>query len=890
MSTFKNTKNLLSQRDVYNRYYGNFRGVDFSSDHTQVHEQRLAYCVNMFRDYQSGQGQALETIAGFRKRVVLPEEVSVHGIFYYKHENSGGETLTKVLIHAGKKLYWWRNYPDTVDVVMKTVVSTPKSTGTVNGTKLYSVTLTANANTIVSLKRQSGDDLTQLIQSYDATTKVLSFASGSVTEDESLILEYKEGTLQPSDILFSEMNDQKSTSFIFNNKLYLIDGLNYLVYDGSSVKNVLDSAYVPTTYINIIPSGDNADIGTQYQQRNILQPKFKHTFIADGTTTEFYLNENQIEAIAEVSVYGSVKTVGTDYSVDLAKGIVNFTTAPTKPEETVQVAGATTDENVYYPENYAGIEITAEKSFSSVTGVADDVSQISDLITKCTLATVFDNRVFLSGNPKYPNHIFYCERNSTGYVDPTYFGVLNYMQDGVGIAPITGMMCVADTLMVLKNDTQQDGSTYFHTAYETGTNLQPKLYPSSQGLSGIGCLGACVNFLDDPIFISRLGVEAVGQLSVRYERANEHRSSLIDAKLVNMDLTHALIEEWNGYLLVLVDGELFMADSRQKYTHDIGVPQYEWYYIENVGVWKDQYPEFSYASILSEELQGAKVHYCTNCGKGKTECNCSSSEQNIVELPLQLSEAVYYADTNETKDLRGTIVNEPNFEGKAETEVFDEGVSVVINGETYTVGVDFTVHAVCSPISGEIDHYEAYLCEGKGNYTGGIFKEATTIKNMAENIFFGTENGVVCSFNFDERDEDGEIPAQYYSFDERTIYCGAATKMDCCGIPHLTKNTVKKSTVIKTKSFRNSAAKIKVRTNKKPYAQIARINSSLFSFEDMNFSDFTFNTTEQSLFAVKEKERRWVEKQYYIYSDEFQKPFALYYVSFRYQVVGRYKQ
>ena len=113
--------------------------------------------------------------------------------------------------------------------------------------------------------------------------------------------------------------------------------------------------------------------------------------------------------------------------------------------------------------------------------------------------------------------------------------------------------------------------------------------------------------------------------------------------------------------------------------------------------------------------------------------------------------------------------------------------------------------------------------------------------------------------------------------------------MDCCDIPHLTKNTVKRSTVIKTKSFRSSAAKIKVRTNKKPYTQIARINNSLFSFEDMDFSDFTFNTTEQSLFAIKEKEKQWVEKQYYIYSDEYMKPFALYYVSFRYQIVGRLK-
>ena len=113
--------------------------------------------------------------------------------------------------------------------------------------------------------------------------------------------------------------------------------------------------------------------------------------------------------------------------------------------------------------------------------------------------------------------------------------------------------------------------------------------------------------------------------------------------------------------------------------------------------------------------------------------------------------------------------------------------------------------------------------------------------------------------------------------------------MDCCGIPHLTKNTVKKSTVIKTKSLQESAAKIKVRTNKKPYNQIARINSSLF-FGSMDFSDYSFITTEQSLFSVREKEKQWVEKQYFIYSDEYKKPFALYYISYRYNIAGRYKE
>lgn len=884
---YRTEKNILTQRDVYNRYYGDFRGVDFSSDHTLVNERRLAYAVNMYRDYQSGQGQAIETITGFRKRIVLPEESEVYGIFNFSHKDSKGIVVTDVLIHSGNKLYLWGNYPNSVNVILSDTIEVPAPLMSKNSMRTFRQTLSEKFAEVVSLSLTSGLDISSNMK-YNPTTRELTYSSNKLAEGDRLLITYKEGVMRSQDALFSGMNERKSTSFIINNRLYIIDGKNYLVYDGKSVTSVLDNAYIPTTYVQIVPSGEKANIGTEYEQRNILQPKFRHTFIADGETTVFHLNENRIDEISEVKVYGQTMTIGADYTVELTSGTITFAVAPTKPDETVQIKGVNGDSDVMYSEDYAGVEITASKIYRSVSGVTDDNDDIATLITECTIATIYDNHVFLSGNPNFPNHLFYNLNNVTGYTDPTYFGVLNYKQDGVGISPITGMVVVADTLMVLKSDTQQDGLTYFHTALETDNNIKPKEYPSSQGLSGSGCLGACINFLDDPVFVSRLGVEGVGQLSVRYERAVEHRSSLIDAKLVNMNLSNAVLEEWNGYLILLVDGNIFMADSRQRYTHEIGVPQYEWYYIEGIGVYKGQYPEYTYSKTIFDELQGANIHYCTKCKKGIKYCTCGN-DSNIIEIPIGLADAVYYKDTNEYRNLIGTVANAPDANGRQTTEVFDEGVDIYIGQEKFTLGVYYTIHEVYDFFTGELVRYDAYMCEGKGNHIGGIFKKAVVVKSMFDNIFFGTENGVVCSFNFDKRNSQGDIPRQYYSFDDRTIYSGCATKMDCCDIPHLTKNTVKKSTVIKTKSLSSSAAKIKVRTNKKAYEQIARINSSLFSFDDMDFTDFTFNTTEQSLFSVNEKEKQWVEKQYYIYSDEYRKPFSLYYISFRYQVVGRLK-
>lgn len=906
MASYYKTKNLLGNRDVYNRYYGDFRGVDFSSDHTQVAESRLAYAVNMFKDYQSGQGKALETIPGFRRRVVLPEQEKIYAIHEFRHKDSDGILKTKILIHAGKKLYLWHNYPHTIGVQMNETiilgdasVSGESSTFTVDLSKLtvHEITsIISNGETVLS-------------HEYVLSEKKLTITSSTLKKGDVVYLTYTEGAIGSP--IFEEMNERKSVSFIFNNRLHLIDGRNYIYYDGKTVKKVTDKvtvkvtdeetgeetdkviyeAYVPTTYKGIVLSGENAGKTQQYEQANFLQPKFINTFVPDGLTSEYPLFDKGLESgSVTVEVYGVKKTEGTEFTVDYDEGVITFKAGHVPPvhpsiaeeknalldkekeegETVVYVNGnSNTTDKVNagnYPLYSDGVKITAKKA-----NYTDTLSEIP----KCTLAAIFDERVFLSGNPDYPNRVYWCGINSVaGASDPSYFPLPFWQNDGVGTTGVTGMLVVADTLLVLKGDTQQDGSVYYHTASATGDNLYVKTYPSFRGLAGIGSVsGACVNFLDDPVFVSRLGLEGVSQLKIASERVIEHRSSLVDAKLANLDLSNACLEEWNGYLLLLVDGKIFMADSRQRFTHETGVMQYEWYYLEDIGVYDGQYMEYRYSpDVELDEIKNYKISFCPVCKA--PECMCNSDK---IGLSLEIAEKVTNAETLEKENLIGSVANPPDEDGKPTRQVFIE------YSEELNLYISYVVHEYNGS-------YQAFLCETRENYTGGTFKAATLIKNIDNNIFFATDTGVICSFNFDKRNEDGEIPIQYYSFNERTIHCGCATKMDNCGIPHLTKNTVKKSTVIKTKTYQSSAAKIKVRTNKKPYNQIARINSTLFSFDNMDFADFSFETTEQSLFAVKEKEKQWVEKQYYIYSDEYLKPFALYYVSYRYNIAGRFKE
>ena len=63
------------------------------------------------------------------------------------------------------------------------------------------------------------------------------------------------------------------------------------------------------------------------------------------------------------------------------------------------------------------------------------------------------------------------------------------------------------------------------------------------------------------------------------EQLLAHRSSMVDGKLLQeSNYKNMILEEWEGYLLVIIDNKVYLADSRQKYQN-VNI-EYEWYYWE----------------------------------------------------------------------------------------------------------------------------------------------------------------------------------------------------------------------------------------------------------------------------------------------------------------------
>ena len=346
------------------------------------------------------------------------------------------------------------------------------------------------------------------------------------------------GTKTP---LYFTMKKAKSNFFVFADKLYIMDGENYLVYDGETVKSV--EPYIPTTSIGRAPNGG----GTVHEDVNLLTKWRRNTFAGDGESKFYYLDTKDIpigEGKYEITVNG-VKLKNSQFTISDAKRCVMILEAPPKPD--------TIGED--------NVEIVFEA----------DIEDKSQNIKRCTMMQVFDNRVFASGNPDYPNVLWHCS-----LYDPSYWSDNDYYEEGLDKARIKSMVAGSDALLVFREPSDSNTTVFYHRPVTDET--YGKIYPSVHSGISLGCVGKAVNFNDDIVFFSQRGMEAVMTDKITSEQVLEHRSSLVDRKLISeQGYGDMVLAEWNGYLFVFVNNIVYLADSRAVFTNEDHV-EYEWFY------------------------------------------------------------------------------------------------------------------------------------------------------------------------------------------------------------------------------------------------------------------------------------------------------------------------
>ena len=227
--------------------------------------------------------------------------------------------------------------------------------------------------------------------------------------------------------------DAPTAFFGFGDKLYMLNGIEYLVWDGIGyVESV--GGYVPVIVTASAPGGG----GTTLEPVNMLTGKRRVKFSADGESVVYQLPETNVTSIDFVFVENEEQTEG--FTVDKAAGTVTFTEAPAQGSNNVQI-------------------------FYNVANT------LREKIEKMRFSEFFngssDTRVFLYGDGS--NKAYYCGVTEDGEASAEYFPDLYEVQIGTVNTPITAMARHYSKLLVFKPEavyatsysaiTLEDGST-----------------------------------------------------------------------------------------------------------------------------------------------------------------------------------------------------------------------------------------------------------------------------------------------------------------------------------------------------------------------------------------------------------------------------------------------
>lgn len=537
----------------------------------------------------------------------------------------------------------------------------------------------------------------------------------------------------------------------------------------------------------------------------------------------------EAEMISEVYVDG----VETAFVSDIVNGTVTGVII-TKIEKSLLV-GATVK-----VKGYASNGLSTSKSLFAKSFISELPSgtTAAEAIYHCTVCECFDERIFLSGNPDFPNTVFYSSRDNSGNNNPLYYGVFNYFNDGLGSFPVTSVLAAGDSLAVFKGGDDGSGSIFYHTPKETGIDILPKIYPTSYVHSGISATGATISFFDDPLFVSQIGICALDKKAINMQRSIACRSHNVNAKLLTENPNDISLAVWCGYLAVSSGGRIYLANSRSRFTHESGNTEYEWYYLNGVGTYKDDEYVYRWA-------ESAKEGYYVHPQSGEI------TDKTVYSVVLNDGTTLYYATDSEKRY------------AVRKTEEKQGGV--------------FSPATILFSVGGELLFF--------GTESGDVCVFNNDMRGVAPKSV-ASQSG----FNPSAYAElmGRKLHPEFYLFSGHLPHYCAATVFDDCSIPYFTKNTVKNSLTLKMMAYGGGELYCRSECDVNDgFLEKIKLPSPSFDFSDFDFSYVGFYDENKYTIAVREKEKGWLEKQVAVYSDGM--PFGIYSVSYRFTIKGKIK-
>ena len=383
-------------------------------------------------------------------------------------------------------------------------------------------------------------------------------------------------------LLFSDINNAPSTSFLHNGYLYVLDGQSFFRLHYNTNTNAIereqvkDVAREPVTGRGghydaevVEVEGVETTVYTwvpcdAYMEPNILSGKMSNTFAGDGVNKDFWLTEKGCTVVSMEKRTGDTWSAWTPtYSVteDATKGKTKITFSSAPPA----AAEGTGVDNIKV--HFTTTEYTASP----------------ETIEHCTIASAYgyfnDNRIFVSGNPANKSRDWACAVD-----DPTYWELNQWTDVGSDHTAIVGYLHYGDVLAIVKEDDNQDAEIYIRFASLQSDNKI--LFPVKQGVKGVGAIarGGFATLRDDAMFLAREGVFAIAGTDASQQRTVQNRSYFVDNRIrKEFAKENAVAAVCNNFLYLSFpsSGHCYVADARQQTPFNESYV-YEWFYWDNI--------------------------------------------------------------------------------------------------------------------------------------------------------------------------------------------------------------------------------------------------------------------------------------------------------------------
>lgn len=870
----------------YFTVYKDLGGVRTASAGDSTHS--FAYTENMYKDRKGEFPDGIESIPGFRRLASLG--LRINALFMQKCSESD----EYLIVHADDKLFRFNIADrDSLDGITKIAdLKNGKSHAFFKGGTIFisdgekiirisksgAVTEVGDATDTVyvpvtfknGVPHEQRNLLTRLIRESLTLTDHEMYFRGSaglkyeISDGGTCSVTGAEATLTgsvyiPKYAVFGSkryrITDIRDRAFSENTSISSVciaDGLRRIGKLAFKGCTALTAFYCPST-VELIDNGAFLDctaltdvfIGKKLSKLGTLP----FSGASSLESIKFEADQITLEAVENISALGaytavySAKHPKNHYALPVSTKLeaVTSVTLGGKPI-TFDATALTTESAIFFstesdavPEGqeamiYGLMPVGGYNSYDCGTDFAARSGSDTDIIAKCRCSAVFDGRIFIGGNPKYPNTVFYsleCESS-----DKLYFGSLAYFDDGSSSYETVSISNSSDALIVLKSSDDGGGGIFYHEGKDADAFLQ-RTYPVTSVHTGIGAFGESMAFMDEVFFLNGMGVCSLknGNYKKRYAIC---RSRAVNSLLLkNNDLASAHIAAWQGYAVIQIGSEIYLADAERAASDGT----YDWYYLSGVGTYKNSRSVYKYMSFAP---QGYRVH--------------------VGEDPVPVGNVYMSHD-----EKYGGFFYVNDVAADAKYAVFATGEET---GGTFSP-------ASCIFSTGEL------LFFGTKNGDLCIFNSdmrGVAPPDLSAREDFDAEAYALAMGN--------RIHPYYYDFCGRAPHYSLKSAADSCGIPYSRKSTVSGSVGVKLGCVGSRSIRCDLVADGELVSSEAGLCAAVPDFSEIDFSVMSFECAEEFYAAVSDAPKRWMEQQICLSSSEFRSPMSVCEISYRFRIKG----